>query len=116
MKRTRHLNHLTSYGMNVGSFLTDAKGSGQEGREPPTKPQYLRKWRLGRSSLRTGKPSTRAQRRQRSPMAKALSFSKLLAQRSLTRTQGNGPEEVGEMQKKLSLTPQAKRQHKYREL
>ena len=44
---------------NTGSFLKDAKGSGKEGRETPTTPPCLRKWRRGRRRLRTGKPSTR---------------------------------------------------------
>jgi hypothetical protein len=106
MKNTRHRNHRTSDVRNVGRCLTEAQGSGQSGREPPTKPQCLRKGRLGRRSLRTGKPSTRAPRSQRSPRAQALSFSKLLAQRSLTRTEGNGPVEVGARPKQLRRTAQ----------
>jgi hypothetical protein len=37
--------------MNTGDFLLDAKGSGEEVRETPTKPQGHRKSRMGRSSL-----------------------------------------------------------------
>ena len=42
---------------NTGRVLLAGKGSGQEGREPPTKLPGLRKWRRGRQSRRTGKPS-----------------------------------------------------------
>src|SRR5262245_44505094 len=64
--------------VNTGSFLKGVKGSGKEGRETPTKPRCLRKWRMGRRSRSVGKPRTRG----RGLMAKAPSLGEYGVQRS----------------------------------
>src|SRR6266850_6243357 len=47
-----------SFMMHTGDCLVDAKGSGEEGRETPTKPRGPRKNRMGHRSPSVGKPRT----------------------------------------------------------
>ena len=57
-ERTPYTISLESHMVNTGDFPRNAKGSGTEVRETPTKPQGPGKSRIGHRSRRTGKPCT----------------------------------------------------------
>jgi hypothetical protein len=83
-KRTRHLQHpVRVLHDEHGKPFDGCQGQWRVAGRQTTRQSAntVKGWRMGRSSLRTGKPSTRAQKSQRSPMAKAPSFLRLRMQR-----------------------------------